>query len=513
MHKPIVFLLLFVNYLGFSQVEYVADGYELKISSEIKPKTNESFKGLSGDFAFISGYRKGVVYVSKVDSETLTSVWSTTLDGELKQNKTVFDYYKTIILNNQVHIIYMGYNEKENDLVFVEKVLDENGTIDKSVVLAHFPVFEKDDYNANVFTTPDKEHLLLRVITGTNGRADLTSHFIWLDKSFNVLEQDKINTKQKGAFSSIKSEAISNQMNYALTVFSKLEFDTDLLIFNHFMGKGKIKHTLTFKKSDLLSADIAFNPYKDEITVSGYYGEKNKKTSLIKGFFHSVLNRENFDSISERRFNINELMHNDLASEKNALDKFFTGGKGLITIQYLDTYFTEEKGKYIAYEVLEKYVTRDSQGITTVYWKPKDYLIMHYDNEHKFNFYSIITAAESAVFPSQLSSLRLNGFIENDNLVFYYTMLGKQNAEAYPENEALVDFSNRHLALHQAVVSHTKKVSVNTVLVYRIIMDHMKLGDSGVRNNTNPYDLYFTFYGGSSMSKTTLCHLYKDSNN
>ena len=187
MHKSILTFLLFFSILGFSQIDYLAENYELKISSEIKYKTLENFDGVSEGFVFISGVRKGTVYVSKVDPETLNSVWSTELEEELKQGKTVFTYYNTILSNGKTHIIYKGYNEKENDLTFIEKVLDQNGAIVKSVVIAHFPVYENNDHFTKVFTTPDKQHYFLRVVTGTNGMADLKSHFVWLDKSFNIL--------------------------------------------------------------------------------------------------------------------------------------------------------------------------------------------------------------------------------------------------------------------------------------------------------------------------------------
>jgi hypothetical protein len=508
MHKSILSFFIFSTFFSFSQVNYLAEGYDLKQSEPSEEKTGSNFIGKHGDYVYTAGSRKGEIFLQKIDGTSLNVEWSTKLETELKKGKTVFEYYKTVLMGNSIHVMFYGYNKKENDLSFVSKTYNLDGTIEKSVVLAHIPVFDKDDFKIKFLATPDKKHAALRVFTGNKSKAKYTVHLIWLNEAFETLEHDKIRTNQIGAFSEFKSEALSNNLQYALAINDKTEKNSTLHLYNHFKGKGHIEETLKFSTYDILNGDLAFNPNKQEVTISGYYGVDKKKKDEMVGFFHIVYNANDFTAVAESQYTISEAMGKDLIGERRLYEKWNRGDD--ISFRYHNTYYTSDGGSFVVYEDFVTIVTQDRNGAVYVSYQANDILVMRYDSENNFDYYTLIAKEQFAAPGPSLDAIELQGFLENDELHLYFTMSAKLALKAYPDKKVLEGADNRTVALFKATATTTKEVTVEPILIYRVTAGAMFFNQKELGMNESTDEMYFSFIGGGYQNKNAIACLKEE---
>ena len=502
MHKSILTILLFSTILSFGQIDYLAEGYDIKQGEVSEEKTSANFIGKNGEFIYTAGSRKGEIFLQKLDGTTLELVWDTNLETEMKKGKTEYEYYQTVLMGENIHVLFYGYNKKENDLTFVAKIYDLEGTLDRSVVLAHIPVFDKKDYKINFLQTPDKKHAVIRIFTGIASRAKYTAHLVWLNEKFETLEKDKIRTNQIGAMSEFKSEALSNDLQYALAINDKTEKNSSLHLYNHFKGKGHIEETLEFATYDILNGDLAFNPFKKEVTISGYYGIDKKKKDVMVGFFHIVYNSDDFTALAENKYVIDEVMGKDLVGDRRFYEKYQRGDN--ISFRYHDTYYTSEGGSFVVYEDFVTIITTDRNGAVSISYQANDILILRYNAENVLEYYTVIPKEQWAVPGPSLEAIELQGFLENDELHLYFAMIGKRSLKAYPDKEPLRDADNRTVALFKATATTNKEVNIDPIMVYRIEKGFVFFNQKELGQNTSTKELYFSFIGGGMQNKNSI---------
>lgn len=507
MHKPILAILFFFNCFSYGQISYLAEGYEIKQGKPDEEKTGSNFIGKKGEHIFTAGGRKGTIVIKKVDAESLEEIWDTQLESELKKGKTIYEHFNTVLMGENIHVIFYGYNKKENDLSFVAKTYNLEGTIERSVILGRVPVFDKKDYRIKLLQTPDKKHAAIRVFTGLETNAKYTSHLIWLNDKFETLEKDKIRTNQIGAYSEFKSEALSNDLQYALAVNDKTEKTSSLHLYNHFKGKGHIEQKLEFDTYDILNGDLAFNPLKKEVTVSGYYGIDKKKKDDMVGFFHIVYNSNDFTEVAENKYVIDEIMGKDLVGERRFYEKYQRGDN--ISFRYHNTYYTSDGGSFVVYEDFITIITRDRNGAVYISYQANDILVMRYSVDNELEYYSVIPKEQYASPGPSLDAIELQGFLENNELHLYFSMNGKLAFKSYPDKKELTESDNRTVALFRATATTNKEVNIETIMIYRASVASSFFNQKELGYNPSTDELYFSFLGGGYQNKNTISCLKK----
>ena len=510
--KPMKYLLsilivLTVNPI-FSQVQFIADGYTFEQGKEPKSKTNEGFIGKSGDFVFTAGERKGTVFLGKHEASSFEKVWQIEIEAELKQNKTEFNYYKTIFLGEDLHIVYSGFNKKEKRFIVVDKIYDQEGVIKKSIVLSRTPAMNEEDVKWDIIPTPNEENIAIRVFTGLFGNAKLKANITWFDNNFTKIDEFSIKTKSLGLYATIKSETVTNQKNYVFAFHDKSTPSQEIHLYNHFYGKGYVENTISIASDDILSADLSYNPVNDEIGISGFYGTYKKKKNIIKGYFHNVYKRSDFSLVKENVSTIDDVMKADLIGERRFNEKRVRGES--ISFRFDNTYYVEDGSYYVVYEDFLVVTSSDGMGGYTTTYTASDILIIFYDNQNIQKYYTVVPRTNATTFSTNLETIALSGIIIGNNLKLYFTLTSKVAAELYPDEKGFENLNNRVMSLLSVTVTPDSKIEVDILLQYRMLTKFFYLSCGEIEVNKTNDELFFTVYADGYGQKRNLVSIVKD---
>ena len=457
MKKTLAILLFLVMQVSYGQVTYVDDNYTFEpLGIETAGILHETD---SLNFYFLSSSKE--VIASCFSREFKKQIWRSTLSEGYKKDKLKFEFHEAFFSSGKAHLIFKAFDKKESSLVFELITLNHEGKSQEAVKIGNFPVSDNNNYNVKYIKTEDKKHTLLRVTTDGDASPTIKSHFVWLDANFQKLQQGVIDTKIKGSNGEIKSEAVSNQLNYSISVYDHIDQKRDFIVYTYSTGNGNTELVLISNNTSLLEANISYNTTNSHLIVNGFYGQRKGKKIHIEGFYQRNYNISSNKKIADQRNGITDLISKGLSSDKAKLEQWLTGN-GRKSIVYHSSYFSNTKGKFVVYEVKELI---NNQMTNLAGWVTTDLLILNNNLNGEANFTSILPYPELLIMGTMKGYTSFYGYFIDDDFAFSYSLDGIKSQELFPEKPELKNLTNKEIVLFETKFDSSNKPKTRTLLV------------------------------------------------
>ena len=457
MKKTLATILILLLKVSYGQVTYVDDNYTFEpLGIEADGVLHETD---SKHFYFLSSSRE--LIASCFSRESKQQVWLHTLGKEYKKEKLKFEFHEAFFSSGKAHLIFKAFDKKESSLVFELITINQEGKPLDAVNIGKFPVPDKSNFDIKYIKTEDERHTLLRVTADGVTSPTIKSHFVWLDVNFQKLQQDVIDTKINGAGGKIKSEAVSNQLNYSISVYDHIDQKRDFIIYTNIANKGNTELVLTSNSIPLLEASISYSPTNSHLIVNGFYGQRKGNKIRIEGFYQRDYNISSNKIIADQRHGMTDLLSKSLSSDKGKLEQWLTGN-GRKSIVYNSSYFSNTKGNFVVYEVKE---LKNNQMTNLAGWVTTDLLILNYNLNGEVNFTSILPYPEPLIWGTFKGYTAFYGYFVDGKFAFSFSIDGIKSQDLFPEKPELKNLTNKEIVLFETRFDSSNKTESTTLLI------------------------------------------------
>lgn len=300
-----------------------------------------------------------------------------------------------------------------------------------------------------------KSNIVVKAFTNLASKSDpVETYVFWYSQSMELVDQVYFNTGiiGKNAFPEDLSYA-SNHSVYAVFNTNKEDrldpkYKGEFLVFacNKTNQMKKIKYG--YEDRYINSINVFYNQYTNEVELKGFSGSKTR--TRVNEIFTQVYDADLSHKVS-KVLPITEQLVDDLLSGRRGMEKFYRGKK--LNLRYRETLAAESGNTYVIYEDV---LVGDMGSIG------KGLFIMHYNNKHEIDAYTVLIKENSAIFDTYV------GRIEDEKLHVFYETMTKSVAKFYEDLPGFEDATGYYKSVMKCTVEPNGKSVAENLLTYRV---------------------------------------------
>ena len=508
----LLFAVCFVAPLFSQDIWYTHPDFERTLGEKSDKKTNERIIRITDEHIYTEGTRKKDRYLVKYNKSDLKMEWRREFKSELKKGSSEFDASDAFFLGENIHLIYEGYDSKEDKYLFIDKVVSPDGDELKMIVLYQHRQKDKEPPSSSFVFSEDRKHIVLRVVDeNVPSYQELELRLTWFDPDFNQTGSHREYSVFKNGLSHFESHCVANSGSYYMVGSKKArakdEKDLEEHILYAFEPDGSsTMAALGMEEYFFTEPGIGFNNKTGDLIVHGEYG--TFKSKEVNGMALLILDPEKLTEKQRTLTVFDELTVQQMIGTKEAYRLFKKNDK--VNFELTDVITDSKGGFYVVYEDHLTVYIRDNMGGVTVNRHFNNLFVVYYNAKGEEQFFDVIPKDQVDNQFHVNDDAGYSAILKNDKLYLYFTMNKTSAQRHYASSEIFSKYEKRNMGIAQIILTPEGKENTTALLSYDLSADFYYMQPRSIDNGFDPEEPIFIFNCNNYGTQSQLLKLEKN---